>query len=84
MPTIRTRTSTGIEIGLVYQRPAPREIGSEAERIQAALLARREAARDPFDWFEKSGPVYIIGMTGPPRRVGLIRRIILALRRRFF
>ena len=31
-------TRAGIRIGRSYVRPAPRELGSEAERIQAALL----------------------------------------------
>lgn len=33
-----TETRTGLRIGRSFVRPAPRELGSEAERIQAALL----------------------------------------------
>ena len=33
-----TKTRSGLLIGRSYIRPAPRELGSEAERIQAALL----------------------------------------------
>ena len=32
------RTSSGILIGCAYTAPSPRDIGSEAERIQTALL----------------------------------------------
>lgn len=34
-----TTTPTGIKIGCAYQPPPPR-MGSEAERIQSALLAK--------------------------------------------
>lgn len=39
-------TRTGIKIGSAYTRPAPRELGTEAERIQSALLARRTPVLD--------------------------------------
>lgn len=35
-------TSSGIVIGRAYIKPAPRELGSEAERIQTALLAKQK------------------------------------------
>jgi hypothetical protein len=54
MSAIRHRTRTGIEIGLAYTKPEPREIGSQAEAIQTALLRRL----DPRS--------HVIGSTIPP------------------
>lgn len=41
------KTITGIVIGRSYIPPAPRELGSEAERIQSALLHK------PAPWPER-------------------------------
>ena len=49
MNVTRHRTRTGIEIGLVYMSPPKRELGSEAERIQGALLGSG-GAMDPSTW----------------------------------
>jgi hypothetical protein len=40
-------TSTGIRIGIAHMPAPPREIGSEAEKVQAALL-RRPSERSLF------------------------------------
>jgi hypothetical protein len=57
----RVRTSAGIEIGRSYIPPAPREIGSEAERIQSALLYRppplHERLADALDQY--TPPIFI-------------------------
>lgn len=47
--TVRTRS--GIEIGRCYIRPAPREIGSEGERIQEVLLRHAQRVRDGAPWW---------------------------------
>ena len=46
-----TRTRTGIQIGLCHIRPAPREIGSEAERIQTGLLRRPTVISAQAPWW---------------------------------
>lgn len=39
----------------------------------------RETTLATHDWFESAEPVYIIGMSGPPRKVGLIGMLIRRL-----
>lgn len=41
MSTIRHRTRTGIEIGIAHITPPPRDQGTQADAIQAALLCKR-------------------------------------------
>ena len=41
-------TATGIRIGERFMRPPPRDIGSEAERIQTALLIETQPG-----WWER-------------------------------
>jgi hypothetical protein len=43
-------TRTGIEIGLAYVRPAPRELGQHAEIIQRVLLAKPSHSRWRAAW----------------------------------
>lgn len=53
-------TRTGIQIGAHYIPPAPRELGSEAERLQTALLKKRQAGY-PWQWW---AVVICCGMAG--------------------
>lgn len=54
------KTSTGIVIGRSYIPRPPREMGSEAERIQVALLARPAPLIDRLsDAFERASPPVI-------------------------
>jgi hypothetical protein len=73
----RVRTKAGLEIGRSYIAPAPRELGSEAERIQSALLYRPppliERLADALDQY--TPPVFVSIFVGGLALV-LIKRVL--------
>lgn len=70
-------TRTGIQIGLRYTPPPPRDIGSEAEKVQAAMLHPhdpRGMIERASDWFNERASIImasiilvglVLGLTKP-------------------
>lgn len=70
------KTRTGIVIGRSYIPAPPRELGSEGERIQSALLYRPAPLVDRVaDAFDKAMPPVIVSLIVGGFAYGLIKRL---------